>query len=80
MKDQEATERITLRPEVREKDRVLEGTQIEIATTLDGLAEGLTEAEVIDRCSPACPRGYSRPIGFCCGTPHKSVGKSEGSW
>lgn len=48
MKNQEAKSRITLKPEVCGGRPCIRDTRIEIAIILDGLAEGLTEADIID--------------------------------
>ena len=48
MKPQTLKSRVTVKPDVCGGKPCIRNTRIEIAVILDGLAEGLTEAEIID--------------------------------
>ena len=48
MKEQTLKSRVTLKPDVCGGRPCIRDTRIEIAVILDGLAEGMTEADIID--------------------------------
>jgi uncharacterized protein (DUF433 family) len=70
MDNQALKSRITLKPEVCGGRPCIRDPRIEIAVILDGLAEGLTETEIIDHYPQLSTEDISA-IGMLCGSPSR---------
>lgn len=76
MKDRELESRITLRPEVCGGRPCIRDTRIEIAIILDGLAEGLTEAEVIDHYPQLTVDDIRAALAYAAELSHEGIWKT----
>jgi uncharacterized protein (DUF433 family) len=76
MKDQESKSRITLNPEVCGGRPCIRDTRIEIAIILDGLAEGLTEAEIMDHYPQLAVEDIRAALSYAAELSHESIWKA----
>ena len=76
MKQQETRSRITLKPEVCGGRPCIRDTRIEIAVILDGLAEGLTEADIIDHYPQLAVEDIRAALAYAAELSHESVWKT----
>ena len=68
--------RITLKPEVCGGRPCIRDTRIEIAVILDGLAEGMTEAEIIDHYPQLTREDIHDALAYAAELSHESVWKT----
>jgi uncharacterized protein (DUF433 family) len=68
--------RITLKPEVCGGRPCIRDTRIEIAIILDGLAEGLTEADIIDHYPQLTKEDIQAALAYAAELSHESVWKT----
>jgi uncharacterized protein (DUF433 family) len=76
MKDQKRKSRITLKPEVCGGRPCIRDTRIEIAIILDGLAEGLTEADIIDHYPQLSIEDIRAALAYAAELSHESIWKA----
>ncbi len=76
MKDQAWKSRITLKPEVCGGRPCIRDTRIEIAIILDGLAEGLTEADIIDHYLQLTVEDIRAALAYAAELSHESIWKT----
>lgn len=75
MKHQEVKSRIILKPDVCGGKPCIRDTRIEIAVILDGLAEGLTEADIIDHYPQLTVEGIRAALAYAAELSHESIWK-----
>jgi uncharacterized protein (DUF433 family) len=68
--------RITLKPEVCGGRPCIRNTRIEIAVILGGLAEGLTEADIIDHYPQVTKEDIQAALEYAAGLSHEGVWKT----
>ena len=76
MKHQEAKSRIILKPDVCGGKPCVRDTRIEIAVILDGLAEGLTEADIIDHYPQLTVEDIRTALAYATELSHESIWKT----
>jgi len=68
--------RITSRPDVCGGRPCVRDTRIEIAVILDGMAEGMTEAEIIDHYPQLTKEDIHASLAYAAELAHESVWKT----
>ena len=68
--------RVTLKPEMCGGRPCIRDTRIEIAVILDGLAEGMTEAEIIDHYPQLTPEDIRASLAYAAELSHESIWKT----
>lgn len=76
MKEPELTARITSKPNVCGGRPCIRDTRIEIAVILDGLAEGMTESEIIDHYPQLTKDDIHACLAYAADLAHESVWKT----
>ena len=76
MPEQELMERITSKPNVCGGRPCIRDTRIEIAVILDGLAEGMTEPEIIDHYPQLTKDDIHACFAYAADLAHESVWKT----
>jgi uncharacterized protein (DUF433 family) len=76
VKEQALMARITSRPEVCGGRPCVRDTRIEIAVILDGLAEGLAEADLIDHYPQLTREDIQAALAYAADLAHESVWKT----
>ena len=76
MKEQGLITRITSRPDVCGGRPCVRDTRVEIAVILDGLAEGLTEADLIDHYPQLTIDDIHAALAYAADLAHESVWKT----
>lgn len=76
MKEQSLMARVTSRPDVCGGRPCVRGTRIEIAVILDGLAEGLAEADLIDHYPQLTVEDIHAALAYAGELAHESVWKT----
>ncbi len=76
VKEQEMIARITSRPDVCGGRPCVRDTRIEIAVILDGLAEGLAEADIIDHYPQLTTEDIHAALAYAADLAHESVWKT----
>ena len=76
MEKQALLSRITLKPAVCDGKPCIRDTRIEIAVILDGLAEGLTEAEIIDHYPQLTLEDVRAALAYAADLSHESIWKT----
>jgi uncharacterized protein (DUF433 family) len=76
MKKEALKSRITLKPEVCGGRPCVRDTRIEIAVILDGLAEGLTEADIIDHFPQLATEDIRAALAYAAELSHESIWKT----
>ena len=76
MKDQKNENRITFNPNVCGGRPCIRDTRIEIAIILDGLAEGMTESEIIDHYPQLSIKDIHAALFYAADLAHESVWKT----
>ena len=76
MEEQKLTERITSKPNVCGGRPCVRDTRIEIAVILDGLAEGMTEAEILDHYPQLNKDDIHAALAHAADLAHESVWKT----
>ena len=76
MKEQTSTLRVTLKPDVCGGRPCIRDTRIEIAVILDGLAEGLTEADIIDHYPQLTVEDIRAALAYAAELSHESIWKT----
>ncbi len=76
MKTQATKSRITLKPEVCGGRPCIRDTRIEIAVILDGLAEGMTEADIIDHYPQLTREDIRAALAYAAELSHESIWKT----
>jgi uncharacterized protein (DUF433 family) len=76
MQDREMTLRITLKPGVCGGRPCIRDTRIEISIILDGLAEGLTEADIIDHYPQLTIEDIRAALAYAAELSHESIWKA----
>ncbi len=76
MKEPSLLARITSRPEVCGGRPCVRDTRIEIAVILDGLAEGLAEADVIDHYPQLTVEDIHAALAYAADLAHEGVWKT----
>jgi len=73
MKQQTLKSRVTLKADVCGGKPCIRDTRIEIAVILDGLAEGLTEADIIDHYPQLTIEDIRAALAYAAELSHESV-------
>jgi uncharacterized protein (DUF433 family) len=68
--------RVTLKPDVCGGRPCIRDTRIEIAVILDGLAEGLAEADVIDHYPQLTKEDIHAALAYAAELSHESIWKT----
>lgn len=68
--------RVILKPEVCGGRPCIRDTRIEIAVILDGLAEGMTEAEIIDHYPQLATEDIRAALAYAAELSHESIWKT----
>jgi uncharacterized protein (DUF433 family) len=76
MKEQALKSRVTLKPDVCGGRPCIRDTRIEIAVILDGLAEGLTEADIIDHYPQLTVEDIRAALAYAAELSHESIWKT----
>ena len=76
MTGKELMERITSKPNVCGGRPCIRDTRIEIAVLLDGLAEGMTELELIDHYPQLTKEDIHASLAYAADLAHESVWKT----
>ena len=76
MKDQGLMARITSRADVCGGRPCIRDTRIEIAIILDGLAEGLSEADLIDHYPQLTTEDIHAALAYAADLAHESIWKT----
>ena len=76
MTEQEIMARITSKPNVCGGRPCIRDTRIEIAVILDGLAEGMTEPEIIDHYPQLTKEDIHASLAYAADLAHESVWKT----
>jgi uncharacterized protein (DUF433 family) len=76
MNDKKLRSRITLRPDVCGGRPCIRETRIEIAVILDGLAEGMTETEIIDHYPQLIVEDIRAALAYAAELSHESIWKA----
>ena len=76
MPEQELMERITSKPNVCGGRPCIRDTRIEIAVILNGLAEGLTDAEIIDHYPQLTREDIHASLAYAAELAHESAWKT----
>ena len=76
MKEQQLMARITSRPNVCGGRPCIRDTRIEIAVILDGLAEGMTEVEIMDHYPQLTRDDIHASLAYAADLAHESVWKT----
>lgn len=76
MKEQGLMARITSRPDVCGGRPCVRDTRIEIAVILDGLAEGLAEADLIDHYPQLTTEDIHAALAYAADLAHEGVWKT----
>ena len=76
MTRQALVSRVTLRPGVCGGKPCIRDTRIEIAVILDGLAEGLTEAGIIDHYPQLTVEDIRAALAYAAELSHESIWKT----
>jgi uncharacterized protein (DUF433 family) len=76
MKEQTLKSRVTLRPDVCGGRPCIRDSRIEIAVILDGLAEGMTEADSIDHCPQLTVEDIRAALACAAELSHESIWKA----
>jgi len=74
--EQELMERITFKPNVCGGRPCIRDTRIEIAVILDGLAEGMTEPEIMDHYAQVTKDDIHACLAYAADLAHESVWKT----
>ena len=76
MRDHKERYRITLKAEVCGGRPCIRHTRIEIAVILDGLAEGMTEADIIDHYPQLTKEDIRAALAYAAELSHESIWKT----
>ena len=76
MAEKELIARITSKPNVCGGRPCIRDTRIEIAVILDGLAEGMTEAEILDHYPQLTSDDLHASLAYAADLAHESVWKT----
>ena len=76
MKEETLKSRITLKPEVCGGRPCVRDTRIEIAVILDGLADGMTEADIIDHYPQLTVEDIRAALAYAAELSHESIWKT----
>jgi uncharacterized protein (DUF433 family) len=76
MKEQTLKSRVTLKPDACGGRPCIRDTRIEIAIILDGLAEGLTEADIIDHYPQLTVEDIRAALAYAAELSHESIWKT----
>ena len=76
LKKQAHKSRITLKPDVCGGRPCIRDTRIEIAVILDGMAEGLTESEIIDHYPQLTLEDIRAALAYAADLSHESIWKT----
>lgn len=76
MKRHAVKSRVTLKPDVCGGRPCIRETRIEIAVILDGLAEGLSEADIIDHYPQLAIEDVRAALAYAAELSHESVWKT----
>jgi uncharacterized protein (DUF433 family) len=76
VKEQELMARITSKPNVCGGRPCIRDTRIEIAVILDGLAEGMAEAEILDHYPQLTRDDIHASLAYAADLAHESVWKT----
>jgi uncharacterized protein (DUF433 family) len=76
MKEQTLKSRVTLKPDVCGGRPCIRDTRIEIAVILDGLAEGMTEADIIDHYPQLTVEDIRAALAYAAELSHESIWKT----
>ena len=74
-KNYKTKQRVTLKPEVCGGRPCIRNTRIEIAIILDGLAEGMTEADIIDHYPQLTIEDIRASLSYAAELSHESIWK-----
>jgi uncharacterized protein (DUF433 family) len=74
--EEELIERITSKPNVCGGRPCIRDTRIEIAVILDGLAEGMTEPDIIDHYPQLTKEDIHASLAYAADLAHESVWKT----
>jgi uncharacterized protein (DUF433 family) len=75
--EQELMERVTSKPNVCGGRPCIRDTRIEIAVILDGLAEGMTEPEIMDHYAQVTKDDIHACLAYAADLAHESVWKTS---
>jgi len=76
MKGEESMFRITVKHDVCGGRPCIRGTRIEIAIILDGLAEGMTEADIIDHYPQITREDIRASLAYAAELSHEGIWKT----
>jgi uncharacterized protein (DUF433 family) len=76
MTEQTLKSRVTLKPDVCGGRPCIRDTRIEIAVILDGLAEGLTEADIFDHYPQLTIEDIRASLAYAAELSHESIWKT----
>jgi uncharacterized protein (DUF433 family) len=76
MKEQTLKSRVTLKPDVCGGRPCIRDSRIEIAVILDGLAEGMTEADIIDHYPQLTVEDIRAALAYAAELSHESIWKA----
>jgi uncharacterized protein (DUF433 family) len=76
MKEQTSKSRVTLKPDVCGGKPCIRDTRIEIAVILDGLAEGMTEVDIIDHYPQLTVEDIRAALAYAAELSHESIWKT----
>ena len=76
MKEQTLKSRVTLKPDVCGGRPCIRDTRIEIAVILDGLAEGMTEADIIDHYPQLTVEDIRAALAYAAELSRESIWKT----
>lgn len=76
MKEETLKSRVSLKPDVCGGRPCIRDTRIEIAVILDGLAEGLTEADIIDHYPQLTVEDIRAALAYAAELSHESIWKT----
>jgi uncharacterized protein (DUF433 family) len=76
MKEKELTSRVTAKQDLCGGRPCIRDTRIEIAVILDGLAEGMTEQEIIDHYPQLTVEDIRAALSYAADLSHESIWKT----
>ncbi len=76
MKNKTLKSQVTLKPDVCGGKPCIRGTRIEIAVILDGLAEGMTESDIIDHYPQLTREDIRSALAYAAELSHESIWKA----
>ncbi len=79
MQEQNLKSRVTVRPDTCGGKPCIRDTRIEIAVILDGLAEGLSDADIIDHYPQLTIEDIRAALAYAAELSHESIWKTAAS-